>query len=269
VEESIETAAVSDLEVELDDRVGVLTMRRMPACDFDMALIKCLADTLDELAESGECRAVVLRSAGKQFSTGANFQVDGAILHAERPAFPLPEGLDLYDEAVRIFKQPLPVVAAVNGAAIGGGMGLALAADFRVASSKSWFSANFARLGLHHGFGISASLLSVVGFQRATDMLYLGRRVYGEEAFRWGLCDRLVPEDRVHSAAMELAAEIASAAPLAVRAIRQTMRLGLAERVEVAISHEREEQLRLLETSDWSEGIAAAAERRPPNFLGS
>src|SRR5439155_1569186 len=162
------------------------------------------------------CRAIVLCSTGKHFCAGANF---GGRNPAEGP---------LYEEAVRVFAAQTPVVAAVQGAAVGGGLGVALSADFRVASPESRFVANFARLGIHHGFGLTVTLPLVVGHQRALELLYTGRRVKGEEAHAIGLCDRLVSADRLLEEAIDLAHEIAISSPPAIRSIRATMRGDLA-----------------------------------------
>jgi 2-(1,2-epoxy-1,2-dihydrophenyl)acetyl-CoA isomerase len=178
-------------------------------------------------------------------------------------------GGDFYDEAIRLFKTGTPVVAAVQGAAVGGGLGLALSADFRVASPETRFWANFAHLGFHHGFGMTVTLPAIVGRQAALDLLYTARRVQGEEARELGLCDRLVPADQIRPEAHALAAEIAASAPLAVRSIRQTMRGDLADQVRAATRHEQDEQVRLMKTDDFKEGIAAMSERRAPKFRGT
>jgi enoyl-CoA hydratase/carnithine racemase len=161
------------------------------------------------------------------------------------------------------------VVAAVQGAAIGGGCGLALSADFRVASAQSRFSANFSRLGFHHGFALTVTLPAVVGAQAAADLLLTGRRVGGEEALRLGLCDRLATEGEVRIGAVDYANELAAAGPLAVRAIRATLRRGLVEAAGLAMEHERAEQVRLRDTADFAEGVRATAERREPRFTGA
>ena len=230
---------------------------RPPHNHFDGALIGQIADAYEELERSGVCRAIVLCSEGKNFCAGANFA-------GKNPA----EG-DLYKQAVRMFAAGLPVVAAVQGAAIGGGLGVALSADFRVASPDSRFSANFARLGIHHGFGITVTLPLVVGAQHALELLYTGARLTGEDAHRIGLCDRLVASDRLREEAITLASEIAASAPLAVRSIRQTMRGDLADRIRHATAHEAAEQAKQWGSNDFREGVSATAERRPPHFTGT
>lgn len=238
------------------EHVAFVEFSRPPHNYFDGPLIGAIADAYEELERGGTCRAIVLCSEGKNFCAGADFA-------GKNPA----EG-DLYEQAVRLFAASLPVVAAVQGAAIGGGLGVALSADFRVATPESRFSANFARLGIHHGFGVTVTLPRVVGAQRALELLYTGERLRGEDAHRIGLCDRLVPSDRLREEAAALAEEIAVSAPLAVRSIRRTMRGDLAERIRDATAHELDEQEKLFATEDFREGVRAAAERRPPRFTG-
>jgi enoyl-CoA hydratase/carnithine racemase len=241
--------------------IGTAEIRRPPDNFFDATLIGSLADSFEWLDEQGS-RAIILCSEGKHFCAGADFtgRSSGARLSGGRGAG------ELYEQALRLFEAPVPVVAAVQGAAVGGGLGLACAADFRVASPQSRFSANFARIGLHQGFALSVTLPAIVGQQRATELLYTGRRIGGEEAASIGLADRLTEDLR--GGAHELAAEIALAAPLAVRAIRATMRAGVVDRVRAAMERELSEQQKLWPTADFAEGVKAVAERRPARFEG-
>lgn len=245
-----------------DDFVATVELRRPPENYFDVAMIRALADAYASLDADPRCRAIVLCSQGKHFCAGADF--------SGRPVAPAGDtgAGALYVEAVRLFESATPVVAAVQGAAIGGGLGLACSADFRVTGPQARFAASFARLGFHHGFGLTVTLPAIVGQQSSAELLYTGRRIPGEEAARIGLCDRLVAADEVRTAAHALAAEIAGSAPLAVRSIRATMRSGLADRVRAAVAREDVEQGRLRETADWHEGVRAAAERRTPRFEG-
>jgi enoyl-CoA hydratase/carnithine racemase len=251
-----------DVTVQVgDDYVATVEIHRPPNNFFDIALISDLADVYEGLDDEDGCRAIVLCSEGKHFCAGANFSSGPQGGAGGR-------GSELYTEAIRLARTKTPVVAAVQGAAIGGGLGLACSADFRVACPEARFAANFARLGFHHGFGLTATLPPIVGQQRTLDLLYTGRRMNGEEAHAVGLADRLVPIDEVRSAAVAFAAEIAGSAPLAVRSIRETMRGDLADRIAKATAHEREEQDRLRQTDDFAEGIKADGERRVPQFKG-
>lgn len=239
--------------------VATVTIHRPPDNYFDASLIASIADAYTTLDDDPQCRAIVLASEGKHFCAGAAL--------GRRAAGGTAPG-NLYQEAVRLFACTTPVVAAVQGAAIGGGLGLALSADFRVGVAESRFSANFARLGFHHGFGLTVTLPAIVGQQRALEMLYTGTRVNGEEAARIGLVDRFVGMDELAAAADALAADIAVSAPLAVTSIRATMRGNLAARIQEATDREGQEQDILRTTADFKEGVAATAERRTPRFEG-
>jgi 2-(1,2-epoxy-1,2-dihydrophenyl)acetyl-CoA isomerase len=245
-----------------EDFVATVELHRPPDNYFDRALISALADAYQSLDADPGCRAIVLCAEGKHFCAGAKLTGRGGGNGGD-----LADGVgSLYREAIRLFEAATPVVAAVHGAAIGGGLGLACSADFRVGCPEARFAANFARLGFHHGFGLSVTLPAIVGPQRSLELLYTGRRIGGEEAARIGLCDRLVPADQVRAAAHALAAEIAGSAPLAVRSIRATMRGQLAGQVRAATAREGAEQDRLRDTADWREGVRAMAERRAPRF---
>jgi len=211
----------------------------------------------------------VLASEGKAFCAGANFG-DGATLDKEgrRPGEPMPDVQSLYIEGNRLFRTKKPIIAAIHGAAVGGGLGLAMVADFRVTSPEARFSANFTRLGFHPGFGLTVTLPEVIGQTKAALMFYTSRRVRGDEAYDWGLADLLVPQAQVREASLKLAAEIAENSPLGLVATRNSMRGTLADRVLKATEHELQEQTRLRKTEDFKEGVKAVAERRVPNFTG-
>ncbi len=259
-----------DVSVDIDGHIATVEIHRPPHNFFDVALIRAIAGAYHALDDEPDVRAIILASEGRSFCAGAQLAAptpsdDEA---PETPSRRTGSG-HLYQEAVRLLEAEAPVVAAVQGAAIGGGLGLALSADFRVAAPEARFAANFARLGFHHGFGLTVTLPALVGQQKALDLLYTGRRVKGEEALEVGLCDALVPIEELRDKAREMAAEIAGSAPLAVRSIRRTMRRGLAERVRIATDHELVEQDWLRETNDFREGVRATAERRTPEFTGT
>jgi len=245
------------------DHVAVVEIHRPPSNFFDAELIRSLSEAYEALDTDPNCRAIVLCSEGKHFCAGANFGTPAPANTGLREAAP-----DLYTEAARMLDARTPVVAAVQGAAIGGGLGLACSADFRVGCSETRMAANFAQLGFHHGFGLTITLPPIVGQQKALELLLTGRRIDGEEANRLGLLDRYVALEDVRAEAHRFALEIASSAPLAVRSIRDTMRAGIGGRYRAATDREGTEQAWLRATDDFKEGIRASAERRNPQFQG-
>jgi enoyl-CoA hydratase/carnithine racemase len=258
-----------DIGVEKSGHVALVEIRRPPNNFFDIELIKEIASAFEAFDEDADCRALVLASQGKAFCAGANFGDGGALdREGRRPGEPSPGVAHLYLEGNRLFRTKKPIIAAIQGAAVGGGLGLAMVADFRVTCPEARYCANFTRLGFHPGFGLTVTLPAVIGPTRAALMFYTSRRVPGTEAHAMGLADMLVQQDQVRAAAMALAAEIAENAPLGLVATRATMRGDLAERVRMATEHELDEQTRLRKTDDFKEGVKAVSERRVPNFKG-
>jgi enoyl-CoA hydratase/carnithine racemase len=230
-----------------------------------VALLRGLADTLAVLDDDPDCRAVVLASDGKAFSAGADLAAAEGGGVGGATADPLRE---FYDQALRVFCGRKPIVAAIQGAAVGAGLGLAVAADFRVASPEARFCANFVKLGFHPGFALTHTLPRLIGAQRAALMFLTARRFKPEEVLPWGLIDEIAPPDAVRASALRLAGEIAENAPLALLAVRKTLRADLRAAATVALALEHAEQTLLQQTEDYAEGIRAVAERRAGRFVG-
>lgn len=255
-----------DIGTAITDRVGMVEIRKPPNNFFDVALINQIADAFEAFDADPEVRSVLLCAEGKAFCAGADFssRPDTGLVTEEGGQVTK----HLYKEAIRLFRTKKPVVAAIQGPAIGGGLGLALVADFRVACPEARFSANFTRLGFHPGFGLTATLPRLIGQQKAAMIFYTGRRLTGEDALEIGLADQLVPQGDLRAAAQALAAEIAVSAPLALQSTRETLRRGLADAIEIATERELVEQEWQRRTADFKEGVAAMAARRPPAFTG-
>ena len=260
---------MGDIGIEKSGHVALVEIRRPPSNFFDIPLIKEIAGAFESFDDDIHVRAVVLAARGKAFCAGANFG-DGSTLDAQgrRPNEPGPGVAPLYVEGNRLFRTKKPIIAAVHGAAVGGGLGLAMVADFRVTCPEARFCANFTRLGFHPGFGLTVTLPAVIGQNKAALMFYTSRRVTGEEAYKMGLADVLVPHQQVRDAAIKLASEIGENSPLGLIATRMTMRGDFADRVREATDHELEEQTHLRKTEDFKEGVKAVFERRLPNFTG-
>lgn len=260
----MKTAYGDHITVVIDGHVATVTIDKPPNNHVSVDLMADLADAMEEADRNNQVRAVVLRSAGKAFCAGADLVSSDGI--ASRGM----GGINaLYDQAVRLFSVETPIVVAVQGAAVGAGLGLALVGDFRVAAPEARFSANFVKLGFHPGFGLTYTLPRLVGHQRAELMFLTGRRVKAEEALPWGLVDEVVPLENLTAAAQALAAEIAENAPLAVIATRKTLRGEIAAQVRAQTNHEHEQQTILRATDDYAEGVRAVQERRPGRFTGT
>ncbi|CAM3769815.1 enoyl-CoA hydratase/isomerase family protein [Bordetella tumulicola] len=252
----------NDLSVQCDQFVATVTILRSPHNHLDAQLVAQLADAFEKLDEDSKCRTIVVAAEGKSFCAGADFskpREGGTIVRS---------GGNIYKQAARLFRTRKPIIAAVHGAAIGGGLGLAMMADFRVTCDQARFSANFTRLGTHPGFGLTATLPRAIGHQQTALLIYTGRRISGAEAVRIGLADVLVQQSEVGHAAWQLAKEIAASAPKSVMSVRETLRRGLAEEVERATERELTEQSWQFLMDDFKEGSAAMLQRVMPNFRG-
>lgn len=253
-----QTLQAANVHVERDGHVALVEMRRPPHNFLEAGLLADLVEAFERLDADAECRAIVLAAEGRSFCAGGDFSGGG----------PSAGVTSAYAQAVRLFRTAKPIVAAVHGAAVGGGLGLALVADFRVTCPEARFSANFNRLGFHPGFGLSVTLPRLVGEQRAALLFYTGRRIDGDEAAAIGLAEESVPASQVRARALALAHEIAVSAPIAVQSTRRTLRGRLADQVQTATEHEAAEQQIQFATDDVREGVAAMAQRRAPIFKG-
>jgi enoyl-CoA hydratase/carnithine racemase len=251
------------LDVQVLGNIGLLSFRHPPHNHATVGLLRLLGDALERLDLEPQVRAIVLASEGKSFCAGADLVSAGGFGAAGND--PLRE---FYDQALRIFASRKPIIAAVQGAAIGAGLGLAVAADFRVAASEARFSANFAKLGFHPGFGLTHTLPRLIGHQRAAQMFLTAARYKAEDVAAWGLVDRMAETGTLRETALAFADEIAQNAPLSLLSTRATLRGNLLEQVRATLVHEHQEQLKLRHTEDFAEGLRAVAERRRGNFTG-
>ena len=247
--------------VDVDGHVALLTFANPPVNFATVSLLRLIADQLEQLDRQTEIRAIVLSAAGTVFCAGADLVSENGF--GAEGNDPLRE---FYDQALRIYACQKPLIAAVQGAAIGAGLGLAVAADFRVAAPTAKFSANFVKLAFHPGFGLTYTLPQLIGAQRASLMFLTGGRYSAEEVAHWGLVDRLTSTESVVDEAIKFAAAIAVNGPLALLATRATLRKNLVVQVTEAIKHEHQQQLLLQPTADFAEGVRSSGERRPGKF---
>ncbi len=227
-----------------------------------------LADAVARAKGDASARCVIVTGRGKSFCAGADFRARSEPDPNAAYRAPHERSYDTYAPFLSLLDLEVPTIAAMQGHAIGGGLGLALVCDLRVAARDAKYGANFVRLGLHPGMASTYLLPRLMGVPSAVELLLTGRLVDGEEAARRGLAHYAVAADEVLGKARELAREIASAAPLAVRWTKRSIYQGLAWDPKGAARLEGQVQSRTLETEDFREGTRALLEKREPSFKG-
>ena len=228
---------------------------------LDLHGMRSFADILELLDDDPKCRCIVLTANGRTFCAGVRFDASNAEGGAPDPSL-------FYAQAMRIFGTRKPWIAAIQGAAVGAGLGLAVAADFRVGCKEARFSANFNRLGFHPGFGLSVTLPRLIGMQKAATLFYTARRIDGVLAKEIGLLDEIVDAPLLRAHAISFAEELAASAPIAVQSTRKTLRTGLELQVRHANAIGLELQRQQMKMQDFAEGVSAMSARREPVFSG-
>lgn len=244
-------------------RLAVITVNRP---EYRNAInAETLAEISDALerARNGPCGVVVFTGAGdKAFVAGADIRA----LKEKTPREVLNPGLqDLYNQ-IELFEKP--TIAAVNGYALGGGLELAMACDIRIASDRAKLGLPETGIGIIPGAGGTQRLSRLVGKGRAKYMILTGAILTAEEAERWGLVEMVVPHERLMSVVEEIAKQILSKAPLAVRMAKIAVNVGSEADLHTGLTIERLAQLAAFHTRDKDEGIAAFLEKRTPQFKG-
>ncbi|MFP6660746.1 MAG: enoyl-CoA hydratase/isomerase family protein [Myxococcota bacterium] len=250
------------------DGVGEITLNR-PENRNSMTedVLEGLQAAIEKLRADGDLRCVIITGRGRSFCAGADFK-SGAQRGGEGLA-PHERSMAMYEPFLGVLEIEVPVIAAMQGHAVGGGLGLAIVCDLRVANESARYGANFTRLGLHPGMATTYILPRLVGLPRAAEWLFTGRLMSGAEAAEAGLANYACSgPDAVLEKARELAREIASAAPLAVRWTKKSLYRGIDWDPRSAAEFVAHAQSRTLETSDAKEGIAALLEKRDPVFQG-
>jgi enoyl-CoA hydratase/carnithine racemase len=252
---------------ETRDQIGVITLDR-PANRNSMTpeLLDAFARASAAARADTTIRALVVTGTGNCFSAGADFraglQRGGDALAPEERSYAM------YEPFLSLLEVEIPIIGALNGHAIGGGFGLALVCDLRIAALEGKYGANFVAVGLAPGMAISHLLPRLVGMSRAAELLFTGRLIDGAEAERLGLVNRAVPADQVLDEALALARTIAANAPFAVRATKAALRRSLSLDTRAAARAEAGDQAASLATEDAREGMSALLEKRKPVFRG-
>lgn len=245
------------IRVEREGAAALVTITHPPVNAISRAVAVALLEALTAAEADPACRALVLTGDGdRHFSAGADLTEFPADVTAS------------VEVTRRLEASRLPVVAAVNGFALGGGCEIALACDLRICSANARFGQPEIKLGLIPGWGGTQRLPRLVGRGRALEMLLTGEQVDSARALAWGLVTRVVPPADLRQEALVLAGLLAERPPLAVAAIKRAVHRGLDGPLEDGLRREREEFDRVLGSEDAREGLSAFLEKRPPTWRG-
>jgi enoyl-CoA hydratase/carnithine racemase len=252
-----------ELLVARDGVVTTITLNRPSALNaFDSVMAAGVADAIERAAVDPSCRVIVLTGAGRGFCGGADLRVLERILVARDTD----AARELVTNGARIVKSiiaaPKPVIAAVNGAAAGGGASIALACDMRVASDQASIGAVFNRIGLHPDLGATYLLPLIVGLGRAMELVLSGDMIPAMEAHRIGLFNRVVGGDVLMYETKALAQRLAAKAPAALMRAKRSMYASAGGSLDQALALELEQQLALFEMKETADALRAYLEKR-------
>ena len=256
--------------LEIRDSIAIITLDEPPRNTMTLSLLDTFSHHVSTIREAPDVRALVIRSNGKHFCAGA--ELKGGMPGREQALGGVQGSAEQLRSVYRPFLDliglPIPTIAAVQGSAVGGGLGLAVSCDFRIASQSSQFLAPFAQLGIHPGMGLTHLLPRLIGPSRAMEMLLMGRAIPAKEALQWGLVSSVVSDQELHSEAFRWASMLAEKAPAVVRwskkCIHQSVDLDPAK----AADREALAQALTFQSEDAAEGLQAFFEKRPPVFTG-
>jgi enoyl-CoA hydratase/carnithine racemase len=261
--------AEESILLKKDGHIATITLNRPEKLNaLDWPAQRLFGQKLDEVSEDSEIRVLIITGEGRAFCAGGDVSAQKARIGmniAEKRA----GGKMLAKNPLKIRKMSIPVIAMVNGVAVGAGCNLALACDIIIASEKARFSQAFVKIGLVQDYGGSYLLSRLVGTKKACELVFTGDMIDAKEAFRIGMVNRVVPADELESTTMEMADKIAGRAPIAVSIAKRSIYDGFEIfDLEDALEYELYTQGFCTSTEDHREGTTAFLEKREPKFKG-
>lgn len=258
------------IQLEMRDSVCLLTLNRPDRLNaLTVEVAKDFKAAIAEAIERG-ARAIVLTGAGRAFCAGGDLREMQEIAKQDgRVEAFFDEPLRLLNEAIVLIREtPVPFIAAVNGVASGGGCNLALACDLVIAAESARFNQAFIRIGLTPDCGGTFMLPRLVGWKRATELLFTGELVSAKAAAEMGMINSVTPDDELMSRAMAMAEKLAQAPTAAIAEIKKLLEASATNDLRSHLDLERETQIESGKTKDFVEGVSAFLEKRPPRFVG-
>jgi 2-(1,2-epoxy-1,2-dihydrophenyl)acetyl-CoA isomerase len=264
------SSELQTVEFKVENRVAWVTLSRPEALNaWIRQLGEDLRSALGHAASDPEIRAVVLTGAGRAFSSGADLK-GGVELTAENKPYVLGQLREVYNPLILAVREiAKPVIAAVNGPAVGIGCSLALAADLIVAADSAYFLLAFANIGLSVDGGATATLAARVGYTRATEIALLAERISAAQAHEWGMVNRVVPEGELVDTVAALAGKLAGGPPGSYAGIKRLANETTFANLADVLDREAVIQQERAESTDFAEGVLAFLQKRPPEFTGS
>jgi 2-(1,2-epoxy-1,2-dihydrophenyl)acetyl-CoA isomerase len=259
----------SPLLVSIEHGIATLTMNQPHKLNALSAEMSSLGKQyLSDFVTNPDVRVVILTGAGRAFCAGG----DVGNMAANKAPKTFEEKLDglrgAQEFAWQLHSLPMPTIAAVNGFAVGAGLGIALSCDIRIASDKAKFGTAYARVGLGGDFGTTWQLTQLVGPAKAKEMFFLADNVDADEAHRLGLANQVVEHDQLMDSALEMAARIAAGAGVSFRYMKENVNLAVHSDFRTILEREALTHMRCSQTDDHREGAQAFVEKRKPNFQG-
>ena len=255
--------AYQNLLVETKEKIGIIKINHPAAMNaLNTQTIQELNDAVHELSENPEVRVIILTGEGKAFVAGADI--------AEMKDMNKEQAMDFSRRGHKVFNfiesQEKPIIAAVNGFALGGGCELAMACDFRIASDAAKFGQPEVNLGVTPGFAGTQRLLRLVGTAKAKEMIFTGNIIDAQTALSIGLVNQVVPAEKLMDFSLEMAKKITSKGPLAIKLAKRTIHRGGRSDFDTGSSFEVEAFGECFESGEAKEGMSAFLEKRKPNW---
>ncbi|USK62098.1 enoyl-CoA hydratase [Peribacillus asahii] len=253
------------LKLAVEDHVAFITINRAPANALSTGMIKEISEVLDELSQNEEVRVILLHGEGRFFSAGADIKEFTQIENGSAFSALATNGQAVFE---KIEKFPKPVIAAIHGAALGGGLELAMSCHIRLVTERAKLGLPELQLGLIPGFAGTQRLPRYVGTAKAAEMLFTSEPITGVEAVQYGLANRAYSDEELLSKAKELALKVAKKSPLALKAIIEQLNYLKHDSYYKGVANEAAQFGTIFESNDAKEGINAFIEKREPLFTG-